>query len=88
MTSGAKLEMVSSQRSVGASMALFWAPVCSFWLSGILVAKVDNTQDDSWRGSFTKRFYLAVKPSHVGVNADGLACPLHRATVYSCQVIG
>jgi hypothetical protein len=26
------------------------------------------------------RTYLAAKPSHVGVNVDGLACPLHHPT--------
>jgi hypothetical protein len=29
--------------------------------------------------------YLAAKPSHVGVNVDGLACPLHRPMVYNHQ---
>jgi hypothetical protein len=29
MTSGARLEKVSLSRSVGASMAFFWAPGCS-----------------------------------------------------------
>jgi hypothetical protein len=29
------------------------------------------------------RLYLAAKPSHVGVNVDGLACPLHRPMVCS-----
>jgi hypothetical protein len=27
------------------------------------------------------RFYLVAKPSHVGVDMDGLACALHRPTV-------
>jgi hypothetical protein len=38
---------------------------------------VDDARDDSWRGSFVKRFYLVAKPSHVTVDVDGLACPLH-----------
>jgi hypothetical protein len=25
-------------------------------------------------------FYMAAKPSHIGVDVDGLACPLHRPT--------
>jgi hypothetical protein len=35
-----------------------------------------------------RRLYLAAKPSHVGVNVDGLACPLHRPTICSCQARG
>jgi hypothetical protein len=34
------------------------------------------------------RLYLVAKPSHVGVNVDGLACPLHRLMAYSCQMRG
>jgi hypothetical protein len=30
--------------------------------------------------------YLVAKPSHVGVDVDGLACPLHHPTVYSWQM--
>jgi hypothetical protein len=29
------------------------------------------------------RLYLAAKPSHMGVDVDGLACPLHRPIVCS-----
>jgi hypothetical protein len=29
------------------------------------------------------RHYLAAKPSHAGIDADGLACPLHRSKVCS-----
>jgi hypothetical protein len=32
--------------------------------------------------------YLAAKPSHVGVNVDGLACPLHYPMVHSFQMMG
>jgi hypothetical protein len=32
--------------------------------------------------------YLAAKPSLVGVDMDGLACPLHHPTVCSCQTRG
>jgi hypothetical protein len=31
---------------------------------------------------------LAAKSSHMGVNVDGLGCPLHHYTVYSCQTRG
>jgi hypothetical protein len=31
------------------------------------------------------RLYLAAKPYHVGVNVDGLACPLHHPTACNCQ---
>jgi hypothetical protein len=29
------------------------------------------------------QLYLAAMPSNEGVNVDGLACPLHRPTVYT-----
>jgi hypothetical protein len=32
--------------------------------------------------------YLTAKPSHVGGDVDGLAYPLHRPTVRSCQMKG
>jgi hypothetical protein len=28
---------------------------------------------------------LAAKPSHMGVDGNGLSCPLHRSTAYGCQ---
>jgi hypothetical protein len=31
------------------------------------------------------RLYLTAKPSNVGVDVDGLSCPLHCPTVYGCQ---
>jgi hypothetical protein len=34
------------------------------------------------------RFYLAAKPSHVGVDVDGLACPLHRLMICIYQMRG
>jgi hypothetical protein len=34
------------------------------------------------------RLYLATKPSHVGVDVDGLACPQHHPTVCSHQTRG
>jgi hypothetical protein len=59
-------------------------PWCSSGLPGILGAEVDGTRDESWRGSFTKQLYLPTKLSHVGVNMDGLACPLHWPIAHSC----
>jgi hypothetical protein len=56
-------------------MSFFLAPGCSSWFSGILGVKVDDALDDSWRRCFMSWLYLATKPSHVGVNVDGLACP-------------
>jgi hypothetical protein len=35
-----------------------------------------------------RRLYLAAKTSHMGVDVDGLACPLHRPTVYYHQTRG
>jgi hypothetical protein len=32
------------------------------------------------------RFYLTAKPSHVGVDKDGLSCPLHRPIVCNCHM--
>jgi hypothetical protein len=29
-----------------------------------------------------RQLYLVAKPSHVGVDVDGLACPLHRPMGY------
>jgi hypothetical protein len=69
-------------------MSFFWAPGCSFGFPSILVTEVDDAQDDSWRHCFTVWLYLAAKPAHVGVDVDGLAYPLHRPTVYSCQTRG
>jgi hypothetical protein len=69
-------------------MAFFLAPRCSSWFLGILGAEVDNARDDSWRYCFTMRLYLDAKPSCVGVDLDGLACPLHRPTTYSRQMRG
>jgi hypothetical protein len=33
-------------------------------------------------------FYLDAKPSHVGIDVDGLDCPLHRPRAYSHQTKG
>jgi hypothetical protein len=32
-----------------------------------------------------RRLYLAAKPSYMGVDVDGLSCPLCRPTAYGCQ---
>jgi hypothetical protein len=45
-----------------------------FQLPGTLGVEVDVAQDDSGRGCFAKRLYMVAKPSHVGVDVDGLAC--------------
>jgi hypothetical protein len=74
--------------SVGASRSFFLPPDCSFWLSGVLGDEVDGARDNSSRGCFTTWLYMAAKPSHVGVDVDGLACPLHWPTVHSCQTRG
>jgi hypothetical protein len=71
------------RRSVRAFMAFFWALGCSSRFSGDLGAEVDDAEDGSWRHCFAVWLYLAAKPSHVGVNVNGLACLLHRPTAYS-----
>jgi hypothetical protein len=63
-------------------------PWCSSGLSGVLGVEVDDAQDESWRGSFVKRLYLPAKPSHMGVDVDGLAYPLHQPTTHRCQMRG
>jgi hypothetical protein len=67
-------------------MMFFLAPGCFSRFLGILGTEVDDAQDDSWRRCFTVWLYMAAKPSHVGVDVDGLACPLHRPTAYSRQM--
>jgi hypothetical protein len=52
-------------------------------LLGVLGEEVDNARDVSWRGNFVKRLYLPAKPSHVGIDVDGLDYPLHRSTTHS-----
>jgi hypothetical protein len=63
-------------------------PWCSSWLPGVLGAEVDDAQNDSWGGNFEAWLYMAAKPSHLRVDVDGLACPLHHPTVHSCQIRG
>jgi hypothetical protein len=54
------------------------APEDSSWFLGILGAEVDDARDGSWRRCFMVWLYLATKPSHVGVDVDGLGCPDER----------
>jgi hypothetical protein len=56
---------------------------CSSLLLGFLDVEIDDAQDISQRGSFMVWLYLAAKPSHVGVDVDGLAYPLHCLMVHS-----
>jgi hypothetical protein len=81
---GPQTEMVSSQRSVGVSLA----PGYSSWFRGVLGAEVDGAWDGFWRRCFTAWLYLVAKPSHVGVDVDGLACPLHHPMTCSHQTRG
>jgi hypothetical protein len=39
-------------------------------------------------GTRLSRLYLAAKRSHMGVDVDGLVCPLHHPMVYSHQTRG
>jgi hypothetical protein len=55
---------------------------------GIVGAEVDDSRDSSWKCCFMTWLYLATKPFHMGVDVDGLACPLHRPTTYSRQTRG
>jgi hypothetical protein len=72
---GPQTEEVSLYKSIMASMEFFLAPRCSSQFPGVLGSKVDDAWDGSWRRCFTAWLYLAAKPSHVGVDVDGLACP-------------
>jgi hypothetical protein len=58
--------MVGSFRSIGASMAFFLPPRCSFQVPGVLGIKVDGAREDSWRGRFTVWLYMVAKPSLEG----------------------
>jgi hypothetical protein len=69
-------------------MAFFLAPGCSSRFLGILGAKLDDAQDGSWRRCFMAWLSLAAKPSHVGIDVDGLACPLYCPMACSRQMRG
>jgi hypothetical protein len=69
-------------------MAFFLAPRCSSWFLDVLGTEVDDARDSSWRDSFVALLYLVAKPSHVGVDVDRLAYPLHHPMVHSCQMRG
>jgi hypothetical protein len=51
-------------------------------------AEVVGVRGGSWSRRCFAKLYLAVKPSHVGADMDGLACWLHRPTVCSGQMRG
>jgi hypothetical protein len=57
------------------SRVFFLPPKCSSRLPGILGAEVDDAQDDSWRGSFTKQLYLAAMPFHMGGRCGWASLP-------------
>jgi hypothetical protein len=60
-------------------------PGRSSWFPGV---EMDGARDDSWRRCRFAQLYLAAKSSHMGVDVDGLACPLHCPTVCDCQTRG
>jgi hypothetical protein len=69
-------------------MLFFLAPRYSSQFLDVLGAEVDDAQDGSWRRCFTTWLYLAAKPSHVEVNVDRLAYPLHCPMTYYHQMRG
>jgi hypothetical protein len=71
-----------------ASITFFWAPGCSSWFPGVLGDEVDDAWDGSWKHCFVTLLYLAAKPTHVGVDVDGLAYPLHCPMACGCQMRG
>jgi hypothetical protein len=64
-------------------MAFFLDLGCSSQFPGVLDAEVDDFRDGSWRRCFVAWIYLAAKPSHVGVDMDGLSYPLHHPTPFN-----
>jgi hypothetical protein len=52
-------------------------PECSRFLS----TEVDGAQDGSWRRCCFAWPYFTAKPSHMRVDVDGLAYPLHHPIV-------
>jgi hypothetical protein len=73
---------------VRASIVFFLVPGCFSWFSGILGTEVNNNRGGSWRRYFTTLLYLAAKHAHVGVDMDGLTCPLHHPLAYGRQTSG
>jgi hypothetical protein len=63
-------------------------PESSSGLLSVPGVEVDDARDDSWRRCFVASAYLPTKPSHVGVDVDGLAYPLHHHTTCSHQMRG
>jgi hypothetical protein len=69
-------------------VAFFKTPGCSSWFPGILGAEVNDLRDGSLRRCFAALLYLAAKPAYMGVDVDGLACPLHHPMAYCLQTRG
>jgi hypothetical protein len=69
-------------------MAFFCTPGCSSWFLDFLGIEVDDAQNGSWRHCFVVLFYLAANPTHMGVDVDGLACPLHHPIACGHQMRG
>jgi hypothetical protein len=49
---------------------------------------VDDARCSSWRRYFATFLYLFAKPTHVGVDMDGLAYPLHHPMICDRQTRG
>jgi hypothetical protein len=92
---GPILEMVGSQRSVGAFMAFPLVPESSSYLPGILFGSREFLalrwsmprtilREVASQSGFTWRLCLPMWGSDV----DGLASPLHRPMAHSCQARG
>jgi hypothetical protein len=64
------------------------APRRSSWHPGVPDVEVDDIRDGSWICCFAVLLYLAAKPTHVGVDVDELACPLHHPMAYGHQTRG
>jgi hypothetical protein len=58
------------------------------YCSWVLGTEVDGAQDSSWRCCCFAWLYLPARPSHVGVNVDGIACPMHYPMVCVQQTMG
>jgi hypothetical protein len=68
------------------------SPVCSSWHPDVLLS---SQVFMALRWTMLKKvigvdvarrwLYLATKPPHIGVDADGLSCSLHRASACGCR---
>jgi hypothetical protein len=45
---------------------------------------VADARDGSWSYRYFAWLYLTTKPAHLGVDMDGLACPLYGPTTCGC----